>query len=65
MHLKADHLIKALEGKTVVSDLSFEARAGYILGILGPDAPVKPRFYVSWSISSARTAARFFMKTSR
>lgn len=41
MHLKADHLIKELEGKPVVSDLSFEARAGYILGILGPDGAGK------------------------
>lgn len=41
MHLKADNLSKEYSGKQVVHDISFEARAGYILGILGPEGAGK------------------------
>lgn len=36
MHLKVDNLSKEFSGNTILHNLSFEARAGFILGILGP-----------------------------
>ncbi|MCK6622405.1 MAG: ATP-binding cassette domain-containing protein [Calditrichaceae bacterium] len=36
MHVKAENLYKEFDGKAAVVDLSFEARAGMVMGILGP-----------------------------
>lgn len=36
MHLKAEHISKRFDHTLAVEETSFEARAGYILGILGP-----------------------------
>lgn len=36
MHVKAENLYKGFDGKAAVEDLSFEARAGMVMGILGP-----------------------------
>lgn len=39
MHVKAENLYKGFDGKAAVEDLSFEARGGMVLGILGsPEA---------------------------
>ncbi|RMH93713.1 MAG: ATP-binding cassette domain-containing protein [Calditrichaeota bacterium] len=41
MHIKVEKVRKSFLGRLVVEDISFEARAGYVLGILGIDGSGK------------------------
>lgn len=37
MHVRVEDICKAYNGRVVIEDVSFDARAGFILGVLGPE----------------------------